>query len=163
MIRNPLTKPAVLCSLCLALLVAPAATAQQSEFGTADEAKAMLMKVVDAVKADKFKAIEKINNNEFNDRDLYPFCRNLADSAGLTLANPNSNLPNSKLMKDYEGSQFGQQLHDAAKGAKEGEIRAVSHMFPRPGADPTPMPKVTLVTPIGDIYCGVGYYKPVNL
>ena len=163
MIRNPLTKLTVLCSLGLAVLIATAATAQKSEYGTADEAKAMLMKVVDAVKADKLKAIEKINNKEFNDRDLYPFCRNLADSTGLTLANPNSNLPNSKLMKDYEGSQFGQQIHDAAKGAKEGEIREVIHMFPRPGADPTPVPKVTLVTPIGDIYCGVGYYKPVNL
>lgn len=162
MIRHPLTKSTVLGSLCLAVLVATAATAQQSEFGTADQAKAMLMKVVDAVKADKNKALEKINNNEFNDRDLYPFCRTLADSAGLTLANPNSNLPNSKLMKDYEGSQFGKQIHEAVKSAKEGEFREVSHMFPRPGDDPTPVPKITLVTPVGDIYCGVGYYKAVN-
>lgn len=161
MIRNPLTLPALLCSLCLIASSAPAA--EKTEFGSADEAKAMLLKVVDAVKADKNKALEKINNEEFNDRDLYPFCRTLSDSAGLTRANPNSNLANSKLMKDYEGSEFGKQIHSAAKEAKEGEIREVKNMFPRPGADPTPVPKVTLVTPIGDIYCGVGYYKPVNL
>lgn len=163
MIRIALTKSTFLCGLCLAVLSATAVTAQQSEFGTADQAKAMLMKVITAVKADKNKALESINNREYNDRDLYPFCRNLADSAALTSANPNSNLPNSKLMKDFEGNQFGQQMHDAVLGAKEGEIREVIHMFPKPGADPTPVPKVSYVTPIGDIFCGVGYYKQVNL
>ena len=41
----------------------------------------------------------------------------------------------------------------------EGEITEVSYMFPRPGADKTPVPKVSLVTRVGDLGCGVGYYK----
>jgi hypothetical protein len=32
-------------------------------------------------------------------------------------------------------------------------------MFPRPGADKTPVPKVSLATRVGDLGCGVGYYK----
>jgi hypothetical protein len=32
-------------------------------------------------------------------------------------------------------------------------------MFPRPGADDGPVPKVTFVTKVGDVGCGVGYYK----
>jgi hypothetical protein len=33
-------------------------------------------------------------------------------------------------------------------------------MFPRPGADKTPVPKVSIVTNVGGgLGCGVGYYK----
>jgi hypothetical protein len=39
----------------------------------------------------------------------------------------------------------------------EGEISGVSYMFTRPGADKTLVPKVSLVTNIGDVGYGVGY------
>jgi hypothetical protein len=42
--------------------------------------------------------------------------------------------------------------------AFEGEITEVSYLFARPG-DPAPVAKVSFVTRVGDIYCGVGYYK----
>ena len=42
---------------------------------------------------------------------------------------------------------------------KEGEITEVSYMFVRPGPDKTPVPKVSFVTRVGDLGCGVGYYK----
>ncbi len=32
-------------------------------------------------------------------------------------------------------------------------------MFPKPGADKTPVPKVSFVTGIGGVGCGVGFYK----
>ena len=32
-------------------------------------------------------------------------------------------------------------------------------MFPKPGADATPVAKVSFVTGLGDLRCGVGYYK----
>ena len=42
----------------------------------------------------------------------------------------------------------------------EGQITEVSYMFPRPGADKTPVAKASLVTRVGDdLGCGVGYYK----
>jgi hypothetical protein len=41
----------------------------------------------------------------------------------------------------------------AATSRLEGEIIEVSYMFPKPGAETTPVPKVSFVT-----RCGVGYY-----
>jgi hypothetical protein len=54
----------------------------QAQYGTAKEAKAMLMKAVAAVKADKTKALG------FQDRDLYPFCANVSDGKIVALGNP---------------------------------------------------------------------------
>ena len=51
---------------------------------------------------------------------------------------------------------YGQALYDAAK---DGQVNEVSYMFPKPGPDKTPVPKVSFVTKVGDLGCGVGYYK----
>ena len=71
------------------LALSPIAFAQQTG-GTADEAKAMLMKAVAAVKADKAKALDMFNKGEggFLDRDLYVFCGNVSDGRPLRLATP---------------------------------------------------------------------------
>ena len=68
------------------LMFSPTAFAQQTS-GTADEAKAMLMKAVDAVKADKAKALDMFNKGEggFLDRDLYVFCANVSDGIMATI------------------------------------------------------------------------------
>src|SRR6201997_229654 len=73
------------------LALSPTAFAQQTG-GTADEAKAMLMKAVAAVKADKAKALNMFNKGEggFLDRDLYPFCFNAGDGKILAVGNPNA-------------------------------------------------------------------------
>ena len=42
----------------------------------------------------------------------------------------------------------------------EGQFTEVRYFFPRPGADDTPVPKISLVTKVGDLGCGVGYYTP---
>jgi hypothetical protein len=57
------------------------AFAQHPDHGSADEAKAMLLKAVAAVKADKAKALDMFNKGEggFLDRDPYPFCSNTSD------------------------------------------------------------------------------------
>jgi hypothetical protein len=47
-----------------------------------------------------------------------------------------------------------------AAGLKpEGQFTEVDYVFPKPGADKTPVPKISLVTKAGDMGCGVGYYK----
>jgi len=38
-------------------------------------------------------------------------------------------------------------------------LTEVSYMFPRPGADTTPVEKISFVTKVVDLGCGVGYYK----
>jgi hypothetical protein len=131
--------------------------------GTAAEAKAMLDKAVAAVKADKTKALDTFNKGEggFLDRDLYPFCFNVSDGKILAVASPNAK-PNLGLdirtLKDATGKVYGPELYAAAQ-KPEGTTSEVSYMFPRAGADKTPVAKVSFVTKVGDLGCGVGYYK----
>ena len=62
----------------MALVLWAATTTQAAEFGTREEAKAMLDKAVTAVKENKEKALAMFNNGEsgFKDRDLYVLCAN---------------------------------------------------------------------------------------
>ena len=134
----------------------------QAQFGTAAEAKAMLEKAVAAVKADKAKALDMFTKGEggFLDRDLYPFCGNVSDGKILAVANPNAKQNIGKdvrTLKDSTGKAYGEELF-AAGQKPEGQISEVNYMFARP-SDPTPVAKVSFVTRVGDIYCGVGYYK----
>jgi hypothetical protein len=59
--------------------------AQPGQLSTADEAKAMLMKAVAAVGADRDVALGMFNKGEggFRDRDLYVFCSRAGDGKGL--------------------------------------------------------------------------------
>jgi hypothetical protein len=89
------------------------------------------------------------------------FCFNIGD--GKAVANGSTNRAARKTigqdvrtLKDATGKVFGQELFDAAK---EGQITEASYMFPKPGADMTPVAKISLVTRVGDLGCGVGYYK----
>ena len=53
-----------------------------ADFGTAEEAKAMLERAVAAAKEDRAKALDMFNNGEggFKDRDLYVWCANASAS-----------------------------------------------------------------------------------
>src|SRR5712691_3866558 len=64
---------------------------QAAQYGTAEEARAMLDKAVAAVKADKAKALDMFNKGEggFRDRDLYVFCANASDGTLVAIGNPN--------------------------------------------------------------------------
>jgi signal transduction histidine kinase len=139
----------------LAMTVSTAGFAQ-AQSGTAAEAKAMLEKAAAAVTADKAKALAMFDKGEggFKDRDLYPFCFNIAD--GITTAGPQSvRGKDVRTLKDPTGNAFGAEIY---KAAQEGKISEVSYNFPRPG-ETTPVAKVSFVTKAGDQGCGVGYYK----
>jgi hypothetical protein len=149
-------------ALVCAVIVAAGTALAQAKFGTAAQAKAMLEKAVAAVKADKAKALDMFNKGEggFLDRDLYPFCANLSDGKLLAVANPNAKQllgTDVRELKDVTGKVYGKEMFEAAQ-KPEGAITEVSYMFARP-SDPKPVPKVSFVTKVGDIYCGVGYYK----
>ena len=131
-----------------------ASTAFAGEFGTADEAKAMLAKAAAAVKADKAAALAQFAKGEggFKDRDLYPFC---GGPDGNFTAHPTLNGKSLKDLKDKGGKPLGEEIYATAK---EGEVKEVSYMWPRPGQT-DPVQKVSFVTKIGDQTCAVGYYK----
>ena len=142
------------------LAVPVTALAQQGQLGTAEEAKAMLMKAVAAVKADRDVALGMFNKGEggFKDRDLYVFCSRAGD--GKSLAGPVSVAAgmDTRTLKDPTGKEFGKELY-AATQKPEGQITEVSYMFPKPGTAAPAVPKVSFVTRVGDLGCGVGYYK----
>ncbi len=150
----------VVLGLTVATFIAKDALQAQGQFGTPAEAKAMLQKAVAAVKANKEQAITTFNKGEggFKDRDLYPFCFNIAD--GKILATQASRLIGTDLraLKDNTGKAFGEEMYKTVKAGKEGTVAEVSYMFPRPG-ETTPVQKVSFVTKVGDLGVGVGYYK----
>jgi len=138
----------------LVALALSASAVAETSYGTADEARAMLEKAVAAVKADKAAALEAFNSEDggFRDRDLYVFCVNAAD--GIETAHPTHKGMNITEMKDANGFAFGQAIMDTAV---EGEIKEVTYVWPRPGAE-TPEKKITYVTKVDDQVCAVGYY-----
>ena len=152
MLHRPLT-----CFLALVAFAVPAVVyTQKSEFGTPAEARAMLDRAVVSMKADPAKTVDQINKGEggFRDRDLYVFCltggkvaAHGADSKRIGLL--------QKDLKDVTGKPYGEEFTKA----EEGKVIEVSYMFPRPGPDKAPVPKIALVTKVADHLCGVGYYK----
>jgi signal transduction histidine kinase len=135
---------------------------QRGEFGTAEEAKAMLLKAIAAVKADKARTLDMINKEEggFLDRDLYPFCFNAGDGRAIAAASPNARQAlgqDVRSLRDAIGKLYGLELYAAAQ-KPEGQITEVNYMFPTP-SDPKPVAKVSFVTRAAGVACGVGYYK----
>ena len=147
---------ATLLLLQIALLSVAIGPTQGAEYGTADEAKAMLERAVAAVKEDKAKALDMFNKGEggFKDRDLYVFCANASD--GILTAHPYGQ--KGKLLQDIEGKHgaaFGKEI---MQEATRGTTKEVTYWWQRPGSD-KPLQKTAFYTKAGDQICGVGYYK----
>src|SRR4029078_6344310 len=140
----------------MALVLWAAATTQAAEFGTREEAKAMLDKAVAAVKENKEKALAMFNKCEvgFKDRDLYVWCANASD--GIITATPYWN--RGKQLRDIEGKRGAPFGETVMQNATEGTIKETTYWWPRPGTD-KPLEKTALYTKVGDQICSVGYYK----
>jgi Single Cache domain 2 len=138
-----------------AVLLVTAASTQAAQYGTPEEAKAMLDKAVAAVKADKTKALDIFNKGEggFKDRDLYVFCANASD--GILTAHPQLKGEQLKDIKGKKGFPLGREI---MRTSTEGKVNQVTYWWPRPGSD-KPLEKHTSFTKVGDQICGVGYYK----
>ena len=130
-----------------------------AEYGNAAEAKAMLERAVMAVEKDPEKALTDFTEGKemFKEKDLYVFCFDMntekvnAHGAKASLIGYDVNQ-----MKDKTGKLFGKEL---IKNAVEKEYREVSYLWPRTPDAAEPSPKSSYVTRVGDIACGVGYYK----
>jgi signal transduction histidine kinase len=124
------------------------------EFGTPQEARAMLDRVVAAMEADQAKALEAFTKGAdgFKDRDLYPFC---IGPDGNFSAHPKLVGKDATGLKDKAGEPLGEKL--IAARAAEG-VSEVAYVWVRPGSE-EPVGKVAYVTSIGDQICAVGYYK----
>lgn len=141
-------------AMITALCLMQAGTAWSAEYGSAAEAKAMLERAIEAVQADKQKALQQFTQGTggFKDRDLYPFC---GGPDGMFTAHPSLVGKSLKDLKDKNGKALGAEIYQTAK---EGQIGEVSYMWPRPG-ETEPVQKISYVTKVEDQVCAVGYYK----
>ena len=145
-------------SFALILVLSTTASVWAAEFGTAEEAKAMLERAVAAMKEDKAKALEMFNKGEdgFKDRDLYVWCANASD--GIITAQPYMN--RGKQLRDMKGKQgapFGKTI---LENATEGTIKETTYWWPHLGTDsPSDREKTAFYTKVSDQICAVGYYK----
>jgi len=129
------------------------------DFGTAEEAKAMLDKAVAAVQADQAKALEAFNKGDeggFKEKDIYVFCGGADGNFTAHGAKPALVGKSLKGLKDKAGKALGEEIY---KNAQEGEAVEVTYMWPRPGEE-KPSEKVVYAQKVGDQICAVGYYKP---
>jgi signal transduction histidine kinase len=131
-------------------------SARADEKGSPQSARAMLERAVVAVKADTPKALADFRTgaNGFRDHDLYVFCARLDGKVDAHI-DPTQIGRNIKDLYDVDGVAFGQELMALAR---EGEIKAISYMWPEPESH-TPVDKVTFFTRVDGQVCGVGYYK----
>ena len=126
-----------------------------ADYGTAEEAKAMLERAVASVKENKAKALDMFNKGEggFKDRDLYVYCANASD--GILTAHPTLKGKHLQEILGKKGAPVGKT---EMENATEGTIKETTYCWQRPGSD-KPLEKTTFYTKAGDQICAVGYYK----
>ena len=152
--RIPMKSRLPVLALVGALSFSGAAGAQQS--GTADEAKALLARAAAAVKSDKPSALARFDDPRggFKDRDLYVFC--FDRRYGTILAGqPRTKGKDIRTFKDPSGKAFGQEMF---ANVNDSDFIIVDYRFPKPNSD-VPVDKESFVEGLGDVACGVGYYK----
>jgi hypothetical protein len=144
----------------LVVLLWNVASAGAQQFGTAEQAKAMLDRAVSALKSNESAALSEFNdpnNKQFHDRDLYVFCYKLSDGKITAYESPallNIDIRTLALKDD----QIGQRAFEAVQNSAEGSVITFDYNFPKPGTT-EPVPKQTLEARIGNQGCGVTYYK----
>ena len=146
-------------SIILAVSVAFANFAHASEFGTREEAVAMVKRVQDKFRTDgpeaTFKAVIDQSTKEFHDRDLYPF---IYDLTGLNVAHgarPALVGKNLISLKDQDGKHLIRDMITIATTSGSGWI---DYKWPNPITNKIE-DKSSYVEKLGDYFVGVGVYR----
>ena len=146
--------------LATLMLLSNIAFANAQQFGTAEEAKAMLDRAIVALKSNEAKALSEFNdpkNKQFHDRDLYVFCYNISD--GNITAYSSSALLNTDVRTlAFNDDPIGQRAYETIKNSPEGSVTTINYKFPKPGTT-EPVSKQILQTRIGNQGCGITYYE----
>ena len=130
-------------------------------FGTAEDAKAMLERAVEALKAHQAAALKAFNdekNKQFHDRDLYVFCFSLPDGNFTAYESPVLLGTNIRELTLPPNDAIGQRAYDAVANAPEGTIVTMDYELPKPGTK-KPAPKQSFEMRVGNQACGVSYFK----
>lgn len=145
----------VLMASALALAVTGGSALAQ-EYGSAEEARAMLEQAAKALQADEAAALAAFTAGDapFKDRDLYVFCGGPDGLMSAHGADPGLVGRDVRALTDVAGTKFGVAFYESAVA---GEFNTVEYLWPRPG-ETEPLPKASYVTLVGGQMCGVGYY-----
>ena len=126
-----------------------------ADFGTNEQAKAMLDRAILELKANKVLAISKFNYNDtqYRDRDLFVFCFNRKD--GKFTAHESMAGWDVRTFRDAKGQPVGQRMYEIAA---DGKVVSVDYMSPVPGSTELALKRAYL-TRVGDQVCGVSAYE----
>jgi hypothetical protein len=139
-------------------LILAANLARADQFGTAEEARAMLDRAITALKGDEAAALRAFsdpNNKQFHDRDLYVSCFDTSNGKFTAFPGPGMIGVDVRTFK-FDADPVGQRAFDAIQGTPEGAVTTTDYKFPKSGK---PALKQSLETRIGNQGCGVAYYK----
>ena len=136
--------------------IAPSAGA---EFGTREEAVAMVKRVekmfFESGAEATFKAVNDKSNPMFHDRDLYPFIYDLKGVNVAHGARPALVGKNLISLKDQSGVYLIQEMIAIAKGPGSGWV---DYKWPNPLTDKIE-DKSSYIERMGDYFVGVGVYR----
>ena len=149
----------ILAFLVFAALITIASPAPAAEFGSKDEAVAMVKRVQAEFKKAgpdaTFKEVSDKSVKDFHDRDLYPF---VYDMSGLCVAHGARPALIGKILidlKDQDGKFLIREMVSMAKGPGSGWI---DYKWPNPLTNKIE-DKSSYVEKMGDYFVGVGIYK----
>ena len=126
------------------------------EFGTEEEAKAMLDRTVNLMKFNELFALEQITEGAggFKIKDLYPLCVN---AKGILVGHPVNVGFNLLEFVDSDGKNVGEEF---LRVAQENKINKVTYKLARiTTSDEKEFEKTALVTKVKKYICAVGYYS----
>jgi len=147
---------AAMAALALLTLTCSASTA---EYGTKDEAVAMVKRVEAMFAKDgadaTFKAVSDKAVADFHDRDLYPFIYDMNGNCVAHGARPALIGKNLIELKDQDGKYLIREMVDIAKGAGSGWV---DYKWPNPLTNKIE-DKSSYVEKMGEYFVGVGVYR----
>ena len=137
---------------------------ETQDFGTKEEAKELLLRATNLLKADEIVGLTMmtVKSGGFIVKDLYPFC---FDDKLTIVSHPYNLGASMKDLKDINGNNVSDVI---IKNSKDGQISEITYTFGRYvlGDNKLPeeylessMKKTALYTRAGKYYCMSGYYK----
>jgi signal transduction histidine kinase len=149
----------VLAAFAAIAFIAQTSLASAGEYGSKDEAVAMVKRVEDmfanAGADSTFKAVSDKSVASFHDRDLYPFIYDLSGRCVAHGARPALIGKNLLDLKDQDGKYLIREMVGIARGPGSGWV---NYKWPNPLSNKIE-DKTSYVEKMGDYFVGVGVYR----
>jgi len=149
----------VLAAFAAIAFVSQISVASAGEYGSRDEAVAMVKRVEDmfmsAGAEPTFRAVSDKSIASFHDRDLYPFIYDLSGRCVAHGARPALIGKNLLDLKDQDGKYLIREMVSIARGPGSGWV---NYKWPNPISNKIE-DKTSYVEKMGDYFVGVGVYR----